>query len=80
MAEDCSLCHTPHGSVRPALLTKTPPLLCQQCHSAAGHPSVARTANSLPGGTGGGAVFRSPAVAPTATRRCMDPTTPRERS
>jgi DmsE family decaheme c-type cytochrome len=57
VAEDCSLCHTPHGSVRPALLAKTPPLLCQQCHSAAGHPSLARTSNSLPGGTGGGAVF-----------------------
>ncbi len=24
VTEDCSLCHTPHGSVRPALLTKTP--------------------------------------------------------
>ena len=32
-----------HGSVRPALLNKSPPLLCQQCHSSAGHPSVART-------------------------------------
>ena len=57
VTEDCALCHTPHGSIRPALLTKTPPLLCQQCHSPAGHPSVARTSNSLPGGTGGGAVF-----------------------
>ena len=57
VAEDCSLCHTPHGSVRAALLTKTPPLLCQQCHSPAGHPSVARTSNGLPGGSGGGAAF-----------------------
>jgi DmsE family decaheme c-type cytochrome len=57
VAEDCGLCHTPHGSVRPALLTKNPPLLCQQCHSAAGHPSVARTATSLPGGAAGGSAF-----------------------
>ena len=53
-AEDCTLCHTPHGSVYPSLLTKTPPLLCQQCHSVAGHPSVARTPAGLPGGGGGG--------------------------
>ena len=38
-----------------ALLTKSPPLLCQQCHSQAGHPSVARTGAALPGGSGGGA-------------------------
>jgi DmsE family decaheme c-type cytochrome len=57
VTEDCSLCHTAHGSVRPALLTKSPPLLCQQCHSSAGHPSVARTSNSLPGGSAGGSIF-----------------------
>jgi len=50
VAEDCTLCHSPHGSVHPALLKKNPPLLCQQCHSPAGHPSVAHTANTLPGG------------------------------
>jgi DmsE family decaheme c-type cytochrome len=49
VAEDCALCHSPHGSVRQALLVKTPPLLCQQCHSAAGHPSVARTAGPAGG-------------------------------
>jgi DmsE family decaheme c-type cytochrome len=58
VAEDCGLCHTPHGSVRPALLTQSPPLLCQQCHSPAGHPSVARTGASLPGGSAGGAVYQ----------------------
>lgn len=40
-SEDCTLCHRPHGSDHPAMLVKRPPLLCQQCHSAAGHPSVA---------------------------------------
>jgi len=57
VTEDCALCHTPHGSVRAALLTKTPPLLCQQCHSPAGHPSLPRTATSLPGGGGAGTSF-----------------------
>ena len=56
-AEDCTLCHHPHGSVNPARLKKNPPLLCQQCHSVAGHPSVARTGAALPGGAGGGAAF-----------------------
>ncbi|HEX6550681.1 MAG TPA: DmsE family decaheme c-type cytochrome, partial [Gammaproteobacteria bacterium] len=51
-AEDCSLCHTPHGSVNPSLLVNRPPMLCQSCHSPAGHPSLAFTAGGLPGGGG----------------------------
>jgi DmsE family decaheme c-type cytochrome len=54
VAEDCSLCHVPHGSINPALLTKRAPLLCQQCHSQAGHPSVAYTSAGLPGGSPSG--------------------------
>lgn len=54
VAEDCSLCHLPHGSINSALLTKRAPLLCQQCHSQAGHPSVAYTGAGLPGGTPSG--------------------------
>jgi DmsE family decaheme c-type cytochrome len=42
-SEDCALCHQPHGSNHPAMLKRRPPLLCQQCHSAAGHPGVAYT-------------------------------------
>jgi DmsE family decaheme c-type cytochrome len=57
VTEDCTLCHVPHGSVRPALLSKTPPLLCQQCHTVAGHPSVAYTGASLPGGGAGASAF-----------------------
>ena len=48
-SEDCSLCHLPHGSIHPAMLTRRPPLLCQSCHSQAGHPSLSYTPNSLPG-------------------------------
>ena len=45
--DDCTLCHEPHGSNHPALLTRRPPLLCQQCHSAAGHPAVAYTGEGV---------------------------------
>lgn len=48
VAEDCSNCHEPHGSSQPALLTQRPPLLCQQCHSQAGHPSFAYGPAGLP--------------------------------
>lgn len=49
--EDCALCHVAHGSIHPALLIKRTPWLCQQCHSQAGHPSVALTPAGLPSGT-----------------------------
>jgi DmsE family decaheme c-type cytochrome len=48
--EDCSNCHTPHGSIHTPLLTKLPPLLCQQCHSQLGHPGIVSTAAGLPDG------------------------------
>ena len=49
VSEDCSLCHQPHGSVNPSLLTTRVPFLCQQCHSAAFHPSQLMDATGLPG-------------------------------
>jgi DmsE family decaheme c-type cytochrome len=54
VSEDCTLCHTPHGSIHPALLKKRPPLLCQQCHSQAGHPSDPLTTDGLPGASPSG--------------------------
>jgi DmsE family decaheme c-type cytochrome len=53
-SEDCTLCHNVHGSNHPALLNKPGPQLCQQCHSQAGHPSVAYTGAGLPGGSASG--------------------------
>jgi DmsE family decaheme c-type cytochrome len=50
-SEDCTTCHRPHGSNNPALLERRAPLLCQGCHSASGHPSVAHSPNGLPSGT-----------------------------
>jgi DmsE family decaheme c-type cytochrome len=49
-AEDCSLCHQPHGSINDNLLTARSPFLCQQCHSAAFHPSTLYSGSGLPGG------------------------------
>ena len=49
-SEDCGLCHAPHGSNHPGMLTKRAPLLCQSCHSQAGHPSIANDAGGLADG------------------------------
>jgi DmsE family decaheme c-type cytochrome len=50
VTEDCSLCHEAHGSIHPAMLNKRPPLLCQACHSQAGHPAVPYGPGGLAGG------------------------------
>jgi len=51
VAEDCTTCHAPHGSIHPGMLKARGPMLCQSCHSETGHPSLAPTAASgLPGG------------------------------
>ena len=51
VTEDCALCHTPHGSNHPGMLTKRAPLLCQSCHSQSGHPSIPQDAGGLASGT-----------------------------
>jgi len=51
VTEDCTLCHRPHGSVHDRLLTTRGPALCQQCHSAAFHPSLPHGGEGLPGGS-----------------------------
>jgi DmsE family decaheme c-type cytochrome len=45
-SENCALCHAPHGSSQPGMLTQRGPFLCQSCHSQAGHPSIAFTPNT----------------------------------
>ncbi len=47
VAEDCGLCHAPHGSNHPGMLTQRAPLLCQSCHSQSGHPSIVQDATGL---------------------------------
>jgi DmsE family decaheme c-type cytochrome len=47
--EDCNSCHNPHGSNQPGMLSMRAPMLCQSCHSQAGHPSVPQDARGLPG-------------------------------
>ncbi|MCA1799432.1 MAG: DmsE family decaheme c-type cytochrome [Xanthomonadaceae bacterium] len=46
--EDCSTCHLPHGSVHDKLMTARTPYLCQQCHLAQFHPSVALSGTTVP--------------------------------
>ncbi len=33
VVEDCTLCHSPHGSMHPGDLVARPPQLCQRCHA-----------------------------------------------
>jgi DmsE family decaheme c-type cytochrome len=47
VTEDCTLCHTPHGSSHPGMLTRRAPLLCQSCHSQPGHPSLVHDADGI---------------------------------
>ncbi len=51
VAEDCSNCHDPHGSNHPGMVKLRGPMLCQGCHSQAGHPSIAADEAGLPGGS-----------------------------
>ena len=51
VVEDCANCHEPHGSIHPGMLSARAPLLCQSCHSQAGHPSVAYATGGLADGT-----------------------------
>lgn len=49
--EDCSLCHRAHGSVNDRLLSSRTPFLCQQCHSAAFHPSQLNSGSAANSGS-----------------------------
>lgn len=40
VAENCAICHVPHGSNHTKLLKQKLPFLCQSCHSASGHPGT----------------------------------------
>jgi DmsE family decaheme c-type cytochrome len=46
--EDCTNCHTPHGSIHTPLLKARAPWLCQQCHLAPMHPSTAYSGTGVP--------------------------------
>ncbi|MBS1141391.1 MAG: decaheme c-type cytochrome, DmsE family [Proteobacteria bacterium] len=50
-AEDCTICHNPHGSSVDNLLKTRPPYLCQQCHEPQTHQGGISGFNS---GTGAG--------------------------
>ena len=48
VTENCVTCHNPHGAVNNNLLSTRGPFLCQQCHSAAFHPSQQMSGSGLP--------------------------------
>jgi len=48
--EDCTTCHTPHGSNNPALLKARTPWLCQQCHTS-DHSGPMNSGANLPAAT-----------------------------
>lgn len=52
VAEDCSICHTPHGSIQTTLLKQRQPYLCENCHDSSLHNSQPFSGNSLPGRPG----------------------------
>jgi DmsE family decaheme c-type cytochrome len=51
VSDACGLCHEPHGSIHPGMLSKRAPLLCQQCHAQNGHPSALLSGFGLADGT-----------------------------
>lgn len=48
VVDDCTNCHTPHGSSQVRLLKIRTPLLCQQCHMEAFHPSTLYSGDDIP--------------------------------
>lgn len=56
--ENCANCHDPHGTANANFLKIRPPYLCQNCHSAANHPSQIYSGETLPSGGGSGQPFR----------------------
>lgn len=68
-AEDCTICHNPHGTSVDTLLKTRPPFLCQQCHEPSSHQS------GIPGfggGVGGGQGFTSGNRGITQARACLN--------
>ena len=63
VAEDCSVCHDPHGSVADNLLMQNEPFICLQCHE--GHFHALRAGQpvgtNVPEGPGG-SVITDPAI------------------
>ena len=58
VVEDCTNCHSPHGSNVTPLLKTRAPMLCQECHTS-DHAKGLYSAANLPGGafvTGNGTI------------------------
>lgn len=62
-AEDCTICHNPHGTATDNLLKTRPPMLCQQCHEPtshrAGFPGFTAASNTAGNGQRGATQARA---------------------
>lgn len=64
-AEDCTICHNPHGSAVDNLLKVRAPMLCQQCHEPSSHQA------RIPGfGAGTGSTTKTVGI--TQARACLN--------
>jgi len=74
--EDCTNCHTPHGSTNPTLLKTRVPLLCQQCHTGDHGAQVNSGGNLAGGGVTGVLGLQQPGAATpraqAAARACLN--------
>jgi DmsE family decaheme c-type cytochrome len=58
VAEDCTICHTPHGSRHETLLAEKVTNLCQNCHDNSSHHDDAYDADAGFGGSASSNRFR----------------------
>ncbi len=71
VVEDCSLCHTPHGSVPNNLLTANEPTLCLQCHEFHFHAGLVSPDGEIEvGGTERANPFGSESMNVAFTTKC----------
>lgn len=64
-AEDCTICHNPHGTSVDNLLKVRAPMLCQQCHEPSSHQA------RIPGfGAGTGSTTKTVGI--TQARACLN--------
>lgn len=76
VVDDCSTCHTPHGSAKTPLLKARVPYLCQECHSG-DHGAQVDSAANLAGGNvttvnGINPLANAAARAQLAARACLN--------
>ena len=75
VVDDCTNCHTPHGSTKPALLKARVPWLCQECHSG-DHGAAINSGANLPTGNATTVNGLQPLAQPEPARADQRPRVP----